>query len=335
MTINKNMIRERALKLPSVTDEMYNLCNKENRDMMEEFLQMNPQLSPATKRQYISGLKQFIYWIYSSCNDKPLYKIKKRDFNRYMSYLTNRGMSGSGLRFKKSSVSTLCAYIEDVIAEDDDFEEYKNFRNFTKAFKDIPKNHVYEKIPISKEEYEILKETLMDDENYMGLAWVVCAFNTGARRGGIRQFEISFVYQEIPEGRTFVNTNYVREKGKSDDGKRVRYMANEEVLKYCRLWLEKRGFESKYIFAKKFKDEVIQIGLEWADFFCSDTLSDILGRRINPHLFKASAITYLLEQGKDIKVVSKYVGQHNDISTTSNHYDLRDDSEEANKLFEK
>lgn len=336
MTIEKNMIRERALKLPSVTEELYLKCNEENRFMVEEFFQMNPQLSPATKTQYTSALRQFLYWIHTSCNDKPLYKIKKRDFNRYMSYLSNRGMSGNGLRFKKSSVSTLCGYIEDVITEDDDFPEYKNFRNFTKAFKDIPKNYVYEKIPISKEEYELLKETLLDDENYLGLAWVVCAFNTGARRGGIRQFETSFVYEEIPKDKTFVFTNYVREKGRSEDGKRVHYMANEEVQKYCKLWLEKRGFESKYIFAKKndSTNKIKQISLNWADYFCSETLSDILGRRINPHLFKASAITYLLEQGKDIKVVSKYVAQHNDISTTSNFYDLRDDTEEANKLFD-
>ena len=335
MTIEKNMVRERALKLPAVTEEMYLKCNEENRMMVEEFFQMNPQLSPATKKQYTSGLRQFLYWLHTSCNDKPLYKVKKRDFNRYMSYLSNRGMSGSGLRFKKSSVSTLCIYIEDVISEDDDFEEYKNFRNFTKAFKDIPKNYVYEKIAITKDEYELLKEALLDDENYLGLAWVVCAFNTGARRGGLRQFETDFVYEEIPEGKTFVFTNYVREKGKSEDGKRVRYMANKEVQEYCKLWLEKRGFESKYIFARKSEssNEPKQISLSWADYLCSEILSDILGRRINPHLFKSSAITYLLEQGKDLKVVSKYVGQHNSVSTTQ-IYDLRSNDEEANKLFE-
>lgn len=332
MAINQNMIRDRALKLPTITKEMYEQCNSESRDMVEEFFQMNPQLSPATKTQYTSGLRQFLYWIHTSCNDKSLYKIKKRDFNRYMSYLTNRGMSGSSLRFKKSSVSSLCGYIEDVIVDDDDFEEYANFRNFTKAFKDIPKNHTYDKIAINLQEYELLKETLLDDENYMGLAWVVCAFNTGARRGGLRQFEVEFVKEEIPEGKSFVFTNYVREKGKSDDGKRVRYMANEEVLKYCKLWLEKRNFESKYIFATKYSGKINQISLGWANTFCTDVLSDILGRRINPHLFKGSAITNLLEQGKDLKIVSKYVGQHNSIETTM-IYDLRSDEEAANQLF--
>lgn len=331
--INQNMIRDRALKLPSITDDMYLQCNNDSRDMVEEYFAMNPQLSPATKVQYKSGLRQFLYWIYTSANDKPLYKIKKRDFNRYMSYLVNRGMSSSGLKFKKSSVSSLCGHIEDVIVEDDDFEEYTSFRNFTKAFKDIPKNHTYEKIPISVEEYELLKETLLDDENYMGLAWVACAFNTGARRGGIRLFESEFLNEEMTEDKNFIYTNYVREKGRSADGKRVRYMANSEVIKYCKLWLEKRGYEHKYIFTSKYDKEIGVVSLGWANSFCTDTLCDILGRRINPHLFKASAITHLLEQGKDIKIVSKYVGQHNDISTTMAHYDLRGDGDEVNQLF--
>ena len=63
-------------------------------------------------------------------------------------------------------------------------------------------------------------------------------------------------------------------------------------------------------------------------------LSPIVKRRINPHLFKSSCITYLLEKGVDLKVVSKYVAQHNDTSTTSNFYDLRDFEEEKNKIFE-
>ena len=35
--IEKNMLRERALKLPEVTDEMYEQCNPETREMIEEY----------------------------------------------------------------------------------------------------------------------------------------------------------------------------------------------------------------------------------------------------------------------------------------------------------
>ena len=331
--INKNMVRERALKLPEVTDEMYQQCNAETREMIEEYFSANPQLSKDTKKQYWSANRQFAYWVHTSCSDKPLYKIKKRDFIRFMSYLVNRGMSSSGLKFKKSAISSLCGYIEDNVSDDEDMPEYSKFRNFTKAFKDIPKNYVYEKIPISEEEYEKLKEVLLDDGNYMALAWVSCAFNCGARRGGIIQFKTESAKQVIPQGKSYVMSNKVREKGRSLDGKICQYMLNEECLKYINLWLDKRGYEHEYIFTTRYKGEIRQVSREWVNDVCTNILSDILGRRINPHLFKASAITYLLSKGKDIKTVSKYIAMHNDISTTQNFYDLRPD-EGVDDLFE-
>lgn len=331
--INKNMVRDRALKLPEVTDEMYQECNEETREMIQEFFDNKAQLSPDTKKQYWSGLRQFAYWIHTSCSDKPLYKIKKRDFSRYMSYLINRGMSSSGLKFKKSAVSSLCKYIEDYITDDTDMPEYATFRNFTTVFKIEALNYVYEKIPISEEEYIKLKEVLLDDKNYMALAWVACAFNSGARRGGIRQFKVECIKDGIPEGKNFVYSNMVREKGRSETGKVVHYMLNEECVKYVNLWLENRDYESEYIFTSKYGGEIKMISKEWADSLCSDVLSDILGRRINPHLFKSSAITRLLLLGKDIKTVSKYVAQHNDVSTTQRFYDLRSD-EGVEDLFD-
>ena len=317
------MVRERALKLPEVTDEMYKECNSETREMIDEFFANKAQLSPDTKKQYWSGLRQFVYWVHTSCSDKPLYKIKKRDFSRYMSYLINRGMSSSGLKFKKSAVSSLCKYIEDYVTDDPEMEEYSGFRNFTTVFKIEALNYVYEKIPINEEEYNKLKEVLLDDENYMALAWVACAFNCGARRGGIRQFKVECIKDGIPEGKSFVYSNLVREKGKSDTGKVVKYMLNEECVKYIKLWLEHRNYDSEYIFTTKYGGKINMISKGWADDLCTNTLSDILGRRINPHLFKSSAITYLLSKGKDIKTVSKHVAMHNDVSTTQQFYDLR------------
>ena len=70
----------------------------------------------------------------------------------------------------------------------------------------------------------------------------------------------------------------------------------------------------------------------WADDFCANTLSDMLERRINVHIFKNSCVTYLLETGVDINLVSKFVAHHNDISTTQ-IYDLRDFEDEKNQIF--
>jgi integrase len=329
--INKNQIRDRALKLPEVTDSMYVECNSEIRDMLQEYFDNNPQLSPDTKKQYWSCLRQFAYWVHTSCNDKPLYKISKRDFNRYMSYLVNRGMSSSALGLKKSAVSTVCNYIENVVSEDD--EKYEKFRNITKGFSKIPKNHVYEKVAITEEEFNKIIEVLKDDENYMGICWATCAFYCGARRGGLRGFKSELSTYVIPEDKNFINTHFLREKGSGYDGNVTKYMLSQECLDSIKTWIEKREYEHEYLFTVKYGGEYRRISKEWANEFCTNVLSDILQRRITPHLFKGSAVTNYLAKGHDIKVVSKFIAHHKDISTTMNFYDLRNQDDEANDLF--
>src|SRR5690625_4037512 len=131
-----NMLRERAQKADDVTDEMWALVNDDYRTLVEESLEVQNH-SPATKVQYTSGLKQFGYYVYESMNNKPLYKITKRDFLRYMSYLRDRGLSSSALNFKKACVSSLSNYIENVVSGED--ENYEKFRNFTRGLPAIPR----------------------------------------------------------------------------------------------------------------------------------------------------------------------------------------------------
>lgn len=329
--IEKNMLRERAKKLPEVTDEMWQQVNDDYRLLVEEFVSVQNH-SPQTKKQYISGLRQFGWYIKTSMNDKPLYKVTKRDFLRYLSYLRdNRKMSSSGMGLKKACVSSLCNYVENVVADED--ENYKLFRNFTRGLPAIPKNTVYEKVKITYDEYQEMMKVLENDENYLGMAWLATAFNVGARRSEIIQFKTEITNYEISDDATFVYTHNVRLKGRGEDGKIEPYMMNREALKYINIWLEKRGYEHEYIFTTKYNGQIDQMSASWADYFCANVLSDILGRRINPHLFKASCITYLLEQGIKLELVSKYVAHHENVATTIAHYDLRDFEEEKNSIF--
>jgi site-specific recombinase XerD len=329
--VKLNMLRERANKIDEVTDEMWNMVLKENRDMVKEYLSVNTQLSPDTLTQYTSGLRQFFWWVHENLNDKPFYKITKREFMRYLSYITERGLSSSAIGFKKSSVSSFNNYIENVVSED--MEECKGFRNFTRGLPAIGKNQVYDKIPINEDEYKKMMAVLEKEENYLGMAWVSTAFNVGARRGELIQLKTEIVNYPIPEGKNYVLSHVCRGKGSGRDGKPLKYMINLDALKYMKLLVENRDFESDYIFSLKKGDKIHPLSRDWANYFCQHKLSSILGRRINPHLFKSSCITYLLEKGVDLKVVSKYVAQHNDTSTTSNFYDLRDFEEEKDSIF--
>lgn len=329
--INKNMLRERATPLPEVTDEMWGNVNEDYRILVEEFVSVQNH-SPQTKKQYISGLRIFGYFIYNSMNNKPLYKVTKRDFLRYISYLRDdRKLSSSALSFKKACVSSLCNYIENVVADDE--MDYKMFRNITRGLPAIPKNKVYEKVKITWDNYQEMMTVLESDENYLGMAWLATAFNVGARRSEIIQFKTEILDYKFSDDATFVYSHNVRLKGRGEDGKIEPYMINREALKYIKLWVEKRGYESEYIFSTKYGSEGKQMSKAWADYFCSEVLTNILGRRINPHLFKASCITFLLESGIKLELVSKYVAHHENVATTIAHYDLRDFEEEKNQIF--
>jgi integrase len=327
--IEMNMLRERAKPLPEVTQKMFESCNPHNVQMIKYYLQTSNTLSEETLKQYKSGLYQFTYYLKENLMDKPFYKVTKFDFKRYMSYLVSRGLSSSGLKFKKSSISAFCSkFIEVFIVEED--ENYKTFRNFTTGVIEIPKNVVYNKIPITKDEYDLTMKTLKDDENYMGMAWVATMWNVGCRRAECIQFKTEIINYDA-NGKTYIMSHHVRGKGRGD-GKKIQYMIPLDVIEYLKLWIEKRGYEHEYIFTTKYGGEIKVMSKTWADDFCVNVLSDILGRRINVHLFKNSCVTHLLEKGVDMKVVSKYVAHHESTSTTA-IYDLRNDDEEKDGIF--
>lgn len=328
--INENMLRERAKPLDKITDAMWDKVLDEHKLLMDEFMEVNV-FRDKTKRQYISCLRQWFYWVQHALNNKPMYKITKRDFLRYISFLRNRGMSSSAIGLKKAAVSSLNNYIENVVSEDD--ENYRNFRSFTRGLPSIPKTQTYEKVKITYEEYQDMMKVLENDENWQGMAWLATAFNVGARKAELIQFKTELLDYPIPEGQNYVLSHVILGKGRGE-GKPLEYMINKEALHYMKQWVEKRGYDHEYIFTTKYNGEPKQMSESWSDYFCNDVLEDILGRRINVHIFKASAITYLLEVKKvPIEIVSKFVAQHEDISTTIKHYDLRNFEEERNSIF--
>ena len=333
--LKTNMLRERAEKLKDITEEMWKEVNEENRYIVDEYFESNQQLSPKTLILYKSGLRIFFWWVKMKCHNKPLYQIKKRDFIKYRSFLINHGLSSNALGFKKSAVSSLCNFIENIYSEED--ENYENFRNITRGLPAIPKNKVYEKVKISLEEYEEMMKVLEEQKDYLGMAWLATGFNVGARRTEIIQFKTEILDYEKHknskgESQNYILTHIVRGKGRGRDGKPLRYMLNDEAIKYMKLWVENRGYESEYIFTSKYGGEIKPLSEGWANNFCSNKLSYILERRINPHLLKSSCITYLLESGKDMKTVSKYIAQHESVETTA-IYDLRDDEDERDSIF--
>lgn len=334
--IEQNMLRPRAKRLPVVTKEMWEKVNQDYRDLVEEFIAVQSH-SPQTKKQYMSALRQYGWFIYNSMNNKPLYKITKRDFLRFLSYLRDdRRMSSSALNFRKAAVSSLCNYIENVVAEEE--ENYSNFRNFTRGLPAIPRNKVYDKQIVTYEDYKLMMDTLEEDENYLGMAWLATSYLVGTRRAETIQLKTEILNYEVTKDRDgrprdYVDSHIVRGKGDSIDGKPLQFMISLEVFPYWEKWIEERGYEHEYIFTTRHGGKTGVMSDSWGNYFCSNVLSNILGRRINPHIFKASCITYHLDRGVPIEIVSRFIAQHESVETTIEHYDLREFEDEKDGIF--
>ena len=332
-TVKLNMLKKRAKKAPDITDDIWKLCNKENRAMYDEYFSTQKQLSEDTRTQYRTCLKQFFYFVYTDLNDKPLYKITKRDFMKFMAYLQDRELSSSAIGLRKSSVSSLCNYVENIVADDD--ENYATFRNFTRGMPPIPKTQTYSKEPVTLEEYELMKKYFLQHKKYLPLAYLVTLWGLGCRRSEAIQFKTEILDYEVPEGATYIMSHTVRGKGAGKDGKPLEYMIPLEVLDYWRLYVENRDFESDYIFARLNENgEPIKISRQWSNRLCERVLSKIVGRRITNHNFKATIVTRMLESGIDMAIVSKEIAHHNDVATTQSFYDLRKFEDKKKQIFD-
>lgn len=337
-------IAKRSLE---ISEEMWEKVNPFNRDMVQEFLDNQADLSVKTKTAYTSGLRIFFYWVYERLNNKSCLDIKKKEFVRYLNWLTNRGMSESAIKFKKSAVSSFCNYIMMMYEE-----EYPTFRSFVTAeMKVVKTGYVHEKNPLTPEEYVDLCEKLEEMEEYQKLAWLVFSYSTGCRRAESRQLLKDIIYYEPKEKViTVVNedgteekvtsksylTHTIRCKGASLVGKPRRLKFGEDAMYWMKKWIEVRGEDDcPYMFVIKNKDgKARQLSEGTLNSWCATLFSELVGRRCHPHLLRESRATNIVVyEHKSAEVAQKLLG-HNDVTTTKNHYIIRnDETDESDEAF--
>lgn len=326
-TIEMNMLRERAKGIPRVTKKHVEKFHPENLAMRKEFLEVACSgLSKATIKQYTSGLNIYFKWIYDNHDNKPLRKHTRRMWQQYMAWLMANGLSSSALKFKKSSISSMCEYICETVSEDD--ENYEMFKNFTKSKKQIPSNKVYEKIPLRVDEINKFVDIFLDDKDYLTATYLLASFYSGGRRAEIVQIKVEDILQD-PKGKSSVETGTIIAKGQGG-GKPINLRLPVLVLDMAKRYLNTRDFESDYLFANKTTGKMETP--DWCNRVCTNKITPLAGRRINPHILRASSATFLLESGKDIKVASKHLN-HGSIEVTA-LYDLRSTDNEIEDLFD-
>lgn len=334
-----------AKRSDDITDEMWSEVLEFNRNMVQEYLDNQTDLSVKTKIAYKSGLRIFFYWVKQNLNNKSFLDIKKKEYVRYLNWITNRGLSDSAIKFKKSSVSSFCNYVM-MMYED----EYPTFRNFTVGLKVVKTGYVYPKEPLTPDEYIMLCEELEKREEWQKLAYLVFTYSTGCRRAESRQLlkevvdypakerKIKIVDEDGNEKEAIsksYQTHTIRCKGSSVVGKPRKLKFGEDAMQWMKKWLEVRGEDDcPYMFVVKYKNgKTRQVGEDTFNGWCKK-FEKIIGRRCHPHQFRESRATNIVVyEHKSAEVAQKLLG-HNDVSTTKNHYIIRNDEiDESDEAF--
>lgn len=329
-----------------ITDEMWQQVNKQNRDLVVEYLDSKVELSEKTKIGYESGLKIFFWWVHENLNDKLCFEIKKKEFVKYMNWLTNRGLSDSAIKFKKSVVSAFCSFLMEYYEE-----EYPMFRTFvTASMKVAQTGYVHEKEPLTEDEYIKLCKKLEELEQWQVLAWLKFSYSTGCRRAESRQLlkeiiEYSPIIKEVEttdeSGNTQLvksvsyKTHKIRCKGRSKVGKVRQLQFGQEAMDAIKKWIEVRGEDDcPYVFIIKEKNgSVRQVSETTFNDWCSGLLTKLVGRRVHPHLLRESRATNLVvSDKKSVEVAQKLLG-HESSETTTKHYIIRQDTDNADEAF--
>lgn len=329
-----------------ITDEMWQQINKFNRDLVNEFLESKIELSVKSRIQYDSALRIFFWWVHENLQDKNCVDIKKKEFVKYLNWLTNRGLSESAIKLKKSVISSFCNYIVEFYED-----EYPLFRSFvTSSMKVIQTGYIHEKNPLTTEEYEKLCTQLEELEKWQILAWLKFSYSTGCRRAESRQLLKEVInYDPIvktvkitdSEGNDIetqsvsYKTHKIRCKGRSQIGKVRQLQFGQDAMDAIKKWLEVRGDDDcPYVFVAKNKDGTLHQVSETAfNDWCSGILTKLVGRRVHPHLLRESRATNIVvEEGKSVETAQRLLG-HESSETTIKHYVIREDTEDADEAF--
>lgn len=322
-------------KIRPVTEQEWELVDIDNRELTNNFLNQL-HLSPHTLRQYTSAARIFFRWVKENAQNKPIHKLKVRDGMAYQNYLISLGLSSNAIKFKRSVVSSMCGYYEVFYGDD-----HPLFRNiFNKQVPSVPKENVREKIPLTKEEYDLLLAELERREEWQMLAFLKFTYSSGCRKGEVVQLlkEVS-EYEKVKdkEGnfKSFYQTHNIRTKGRGVQGKIRKLLFDEEAMKAIHKWLEIRGEDDEpRMFVKKTKTgKVTALSPNAFNHWCAGLFSEILGREIWVHLIRSTRATHLVVlEGKDIKSAQAVLG-HQDSSTTE-IYVVRDSSDDADDAFD-
>jgi len=310
------------------TDEKWEMVNKENKDIMDDFLEelKSKKYKHSTIHQYTYDLRYIFIYILDELKNKVITELSKKDFRRFVLWCQDKDMSSARINRLKASVGSLLQFVED----DDDYEGYNV--NQAKRVKGQPREEVRDKESyfITFEQCMKIREYLVNKEDWQMASLLMVAWDSAGRRNEIHQINKECFKNGL------VSNQVIGKRGKKFN-LYIMPDTQELILK----WLEVRGEDSVdslwVINGEKMKYDTMYTRF----VMFGKILSEIEGKEIHTfsHMFRHSRLQSLME-GTDTRLGNKkftieelmILANHQSSQTTQN-YLMKDDKDTINNLF--
>ena len=136
------------------SEELWAQVDQENKDLLNEFREykISTDKSAQTVYQYTAVLKLFFCWNVEHNANKVFVDIKKREFVRFFSYMTNElNASPNRIKTVRAIISSFSNFIENILDED-----YEGYRNNVKKIETVAIEPVREKTVLTQEQADML-----------------------------------------------------------------------------------------------------------------------------------------------------------------------------------
>lgn len=241
-----------------VTPEKLSKVNSENIELGEDWLEYLQSIdrSPQSIAAYRNDLK--IFWVWNSEYNKNKFftDLTKREVAKFQNHAINTwGWSPNRIRRVKSCLSSLSNYIENVL---DDEEEFQNFKPIIRKIENPVKEAVRDKTILPDDEVELLLNTLVERKEYERAAAVAIAAYSGMRKSELLQMKVEYFNDEHFVYDSMWKTDKIRTKGFGRLGKQMSKFILYGAKPYIDLWLNYRkehNIESEWMFITKTRNE--------------------------------------------------------------------------------
>ena len=234
------MARKTAKVLLTSKEEIDKIL-PENKELLDDFLNYleTTDHSPASIKVYKNNLEIFFVYLLNFAKNKDFVNIKKRDILNFQNHMVKNGLGSARIKNIRSSLSSLSNFIENILDEEEKWEDFRNIINKIPAPNPNP---VREKTVLEDEDCQRLLDWLVDQKKYQEACAFALAWASGRRKSELLRIKKDWINDEnLMYGSLYKTPEKIKTKVAGVTGKLLNvYILKSKFKPYYDLWMEER-----------------------------------------------------------------------------------------------